>query len=572
VDFGLAEGLKFCSKSEIIYYSVLGENMAELPEIPGYEVLSQLGEGGMSTVYLGIQKKLNRKVAIKILEPSLLKKKRIEERFMKEAQIAANLHHSNIIQVFDTGKVEDYHYTIMEYLEESLKDRMQQSPENKIPPKMALKITRKIMSALDYAHWQGVFHRDIKPDNIMFRQDSTPVLMDFGISLLFDVPVETDRLTREGIIMGTIHYMSPEQCLNKKDIDGRSDIYSLGVVLYEMLTGKKPYEGDSQLNIAFKHTKDPIPRLTGGLSQYQPLIDGMMAKKKDDRVSSGAQFMELLEKIESSPAGSAAPPVKPQFEQPKVMLQPTPSPQPGLRPSPPGTTAPEEAPIKRKDPIMASPYKPPEPINERFKSFIKTSIEKLKSFTTQVNQNFASSTTKMVEKVDPVMNKPIMKKLLLTVLPGLVLLIILAIIIFAPGSPGSIDSNQQPGTILPFLRELFEQAPRYHQELNLARELYQKGDYKSLSEARKKINELKEIVIIPEVEDLEIKINNSINLLQKDFNSYYDAAIDYYYKDKNLDKAAESIQKAKEIYTTKELLELEALIEEEINDRGTKKK
>lgn len=528
--------------------------MAELPEIPGYEILSQLGEGGMATVYLGIQKKLNRKVAIKILEPSLLKKKRIEERFMKEAQIAANLHHSNIIQVFDTGRIENYHYTIMEYLEESLSERMQQSPGNKLAPKMALKITRKIMSALDYAHWKGVFHRDIKPDNIMFRQDSTPVLMDFGISLLFDVPVETDRLTREGIIMGTIHYMSPEQCLNKKDIDGRSDIYSLGVVLYEMFTGKKPYEGDSQLNIAFKHTKDPIPRLTGELSQYQPLIDGMMAKKRDDRVSSGAQFMELLEKIESSPAGSTAPTAAPQPGQSPTI------PQPGF------TTAKRKEPI-RKDPTMSSPYKPPEPINERFTSFIKTNIEKLKSFIHQVNQNFASSTTKMVEKVDPVMNRPIMKKLLLTVLPGLVLLIILVIIIFAPGSPGTNDSNQQPGVVLPFLNELFKQAPRYHRELDLARELYQKGDYKSLSEARKKINELKEIVIIPEVEDLEIKINNSINLLQKNFNSYYDAAIDYYYKDKNLDKAAESIQKAKEIYTTKELLELESVIEKEIKGR-----
>jgi serine/threonine protein kinase len=546
--------------------------MAELPEIPGYEILSQLGEGGMSTVYLGIQKKLNRKVAIKILEPSLLKKKRIEERFMKEAQIAANLHHSNIIQVFDTGKVEDYHYTIMEYLEESLKDRMRQYPEHKIPPKMALKIARKIMSALDYAHWQGVFHRDIKPDNIMFRQDSTPVLMDFGISLLFDVPVETDRLTREGIIMGTIHYMSPEQCLNKKDIDGRSDIYSLGVVLYEMLTGKKPYEGDSQLNIAFKHTKDPTPGLPGELSQYQPLIDGMMAKKRSERISSGAQFMELFEKIESSPAGSAAPPVEPQPEPPKETPQPAPLIRPESTSTPPAATVPGFVPVKRKDPIMSSPYKPPQPIKERFKSFIKTSIEKLKSFINQVNQKSASSTAKMVEKLDPVMNKPIMKKLLLTVLPGLVLLIILAIIIFAPGSPGSSNSNQPPGTVLPFFSELFEQAPRYHRELNLAREFYQKGDYKSLREAQKKIDELKKIVIIPELEDLEMRINNSIDLLQRDFNSYYDAAIDYYYKEKNFDKAAESIQKAKEIYTTKELLALEALIEEEIKARGTKKK
>jgi serine/threonine protein kinase len=546
--------------------------MAELPEIPGYEILSQLGEGGMSTVYLGIQKKLNRKIAIKILEPSLLKKKKIEERFMKEAQIAANLHHSNIIQIFDTGKIQNYHYTIMEYLNESLKDRMRQNPENKIPPKVALKITRKIMSALDYAHWQGVFHRDIKPDNIMFRQDSTPVLMDFGISLLFDVHEASDRITKEGIIMGTIHYMSPEQCLNKQDIDGRSDIYSLGVVLYEMLTGKKPFEGDSQLNIAFKHTKEPIPRLPKELSQYQQLIGGMMAKKRDDRISSGAQFMEMLGKIESSPAVSTVPPVELKPGQPGETPKPAPSIRSESTSSPPATPAREFVPEKWKDPTISSPYKPPEPVMERFKSLIKASLEKLKSFFSQVNQKFVSFTEKMVEKLDPVMNKPIVKKLLLTVLPGLVLLIILAIIIFAPDSPGTRVSSQQPGTGLHFLGEILEQAPQYHRDLNLARELFQKGDYKSLAEARKKINELKENVIIPEVEELEIKINNSISLLQRDFNRYYDEAIDFYYKEKNFEKAVESIHKAKEIYTTKELLDLEALIEKEIKVRGPKKK
>ncbi len=549
--------------------------MADLPEIPGYEILSRLGEGGMSTVYLGIQKKLNRKIAIKILEPSLLKKKKIEERFLKEAQIAANLHHSNIIQVFDTGKIDDYYYTIMEYLEESLEDRMRQYPGRQMPPKMALKIIKEIMGALDYAHWQGVFHRDIKPANIMFRQDSTTVLMDFGISLLFDVQDQSSRMTREGITMGTVQYMSPEQCLSKRDIDGRSDIYSLGVVLYEMLTGKKPYEGDSQLNIAFKHTKEPIPRLPGELNRYQPLIDGMMAKNRDDRISSGAQFMELLEKIESSPTDFTAPAVERPLVQPKEIPRPGPSPQPGpaKQPgaisSPPKTTAQDFTPGTRKDVSISSPYKSAEPVKERLNSFIKTSLEKLKSFINQVKQKFVSFTEKMVEKLDPVMNKPVMKKIFLTVLPALVILIILAIVIFTPGSPGHRGINQQTGVGLPFFGQVFEQAPRYHRELKLAREFYQRGDYKSLEVARRKIAGLKKIAIIlgkeveEEVEELEMRINNGISLLQRDFNSYYDAAIDYYYKDKNLEKALESIQKAKEIYTTKELLNLETLIKEE---------
>jgi len=243
--------------------------MGNLPEIPGYEVLSQLSEGGMSTVYLGIQKNLKRKIAIKVLEPGLSKRKKIEDLFTQEAQIAANLQHSNIIQIFDAGKIHNYYYTVMEYLEESLKDRMQQYPDGKMPPKTAIKIIKKIMGALDFAHWQGVFHRDIKPNNIMFRRDSTPVLIDFGISLLFAVRDESDASAeKEEKIMGTIHYMSPEQCLNKRDIDGRSDIYSIGVVLYEMLTGKKPYEGETQLSIAVKHAKDPVPSLPGRLSLY----------------------------------------------------------------------------------------------------------------------------------------------------------------------------------------------------------------------------------------------------------------------------------------------------------------
>jgi serine/threonine-protein kinase PpkA len=320
--------------------------MSNLPEIPGYEVLSQLSEGGMSTVYLGIQKNLKRKIAIKVLEPGLSKKKKIEDLFIQEAQIAANLQHSNIIQIFDAGKIHNYYYTVMEYLEESLKDRMQQYPEGKMPPKTALKIIKKIMGALDFAHWQGVFHRDIKPNNIMFRRDSTPVLIDFGISLLFAARPESEVSTEEEEkIMGTIHYMSPEQCLNKRDIDGRSDIYSMGVVLYEMLTGKKPYEGETQLKIAIKHAKDPVPSLPGKLSRYQPLIDGMMAKKRKYRFSSGAQFMELLEKIDRSSAGDY-----------------------------------DYVPDEWEDTVITKFNQPPRTVKQRLKWFIKARVKKLKSF------------------------------------------------------------------------------------------------------------------------------------------------------------------------------------------------
>lgn len=268
--------------------------MADFPGIPGYKILSKLNTGGMAAVYLGIQEKLNRKVAIKILEPFLLKTKETAARFEQEAKTAASLSHSNIIQIHDTGKIDDYHYIVMEYLEESLRDKMNQNPKGKMHPEIALDIIDNLMNALDYAHFRGIYHRDIKPENIMFKQDSTPVLVDFGIARIFD---SYDELTGSGICMGTVDYMSPEQCQFPETVDGRCDVYSLGVVLYEMLTGKRPYKGKSYLSVVLKHIEAPLPILPQKLIRYQPLIDRMMEKNRVKRISSGPEFNHLLDKI-----------------------------------------------------------------------------------------------------------------------------------------------------------------------------------------------------------------------------------------------------------------------------------
>lgn len=269
--------------------------MIDFPGIPGYKIIGELGKGGMARVFLGIQEKLNRQVAIKVLEPSLFQKESTVVRFENEARTAAGLNHSNIITILDTGKIGEYYYIVMEYLEESLKERMEYCPGCKIPPETALAIINNIMTALDYAHIKGIYHRDIKPENIMFRQDNTPVLVDFGIARVLH---STDELTRSREILGSIHYVSPEQCRGDKDIDGRSDIYSLGVVLYEMLTGENPYDDDSPpMSIILKHTQDPVPRLPRKFSRYQPLIDKMMAKNREDRISNSRQFDQLLEEI-----------------------------------------------------------------------------------------------------------------------------------------------------------------------------------------------------------------------------------------------------------------------------------
>jgi serine/threonine protein kinase len=268
--------------------------MTDFPEIPGYKIVSKLNTGGMAAVYLGIQEKLNRKVAIKILEPFLLKTRETALRFEQEAKTAASLSHSNIIQIHDTGKIDDYHYIVMEYLEESLRDKMNLNPNGKMHPEIALDIIDNLINALDYAHFRGIYHRDIKPENIMFKQDSTPVLVDFGIARVFD---SYDELTGTGICMGTVDYMSPEQCQFPETVDGRSDFYSLGVVLYEMLTGKRPYKGKSYLSVVLKHIEAPVPCLPHKLNRYQPLIDKMMAKDREKRISSGPEFNHLLDRI-----------------------------------------------------------------------------------------------------------------------------------------------------------------------------------------------------------------------------------------------------------------------------------
>lgn len=334
--------------------------MADFPEIPGYRIISKIGEGGMAAVYLGIQEKLNRKVAIKILAPSLLKDEVTKVRFERETKTTANLQHSNIVQIFDTGYVGDYYYIIMEYLEESLKERIKR--EGKIPPKIALEIVEAIMGALDYVHFNGVYHRDIKPDNIMFRHDSTPVLVDFGIARLFE---SKDELTREGQSMGTVHYMSPEQCKGRRDVDSKSDIYSLGAVLFEMLTGKKPYEGEVLVSVVLMHIQHPVPRLQEELNLFQPLIDRMMAKHKDERLRSGAEFKQFLEKILNSSRGSTPPPIE---SAPHPVEEPPPS-QPLESPPPPD----------REKSKSFSFRKPTKDIKSLFGKYLESIMKKLRS-------------------------------------------------------------------------------------------------------------------------------------------------------------------------------------------------
>jgi len=263
--------------------------MTKLPQIPGYQVIKKLGQGGMADVYLGIQEKLQRQVAIKVMIPLLFRDEQFSKRFIKEAQTAAQLNHPNIITIHDVGEAGDSYYIVMEYLEESLSQRLKK--KGFFPPLEALAVVKMIACALDYAHKKGFIHRDIKPDNIMFRADGTAVLVDFGIARAMDA---TTHLTRTGMSIGTPHYMSPEQCKGEK-IDGRSDIYSLGVQFYEIITGEVPYKAENTAGIIIKHIQDPIPRLPDRLRRYQPLIDKMMAKEREKRFQTGEELIRFID-------------------------------------------------------------------------------------------------------------------------------------------------------------------------------------------------------------------------------------------------------------------------------------
>ena len=249
-------------------------------EIPGYRLLRQLGRGGMATVYLAVQESVDREVALKIMSPALLVDPNFGERFLREAKIAARLHHRHVVGIHDVGRVGDFHYIAMEYLAGGpvlSKD----GPAR--PVSFALRVTREIASAVNYAQQKGFIHRDIKPDNILLRDDGSSALTDFGIARAND---SATRMTRTGSVVGTPHYMSPEQARGKQ-LDGRADLYSLGVVLYEMLVGRVPYHAEDSLAVGIMHITQPVPRLPESLAVLQPLMDGLLAKEPSDRFQTG---------------------------------------------------------------------------------------------------------------------------------------------------------------------------------------------------------------------------------------------------------------------------------------------
>ena len=260
-------------------------------EIPGYKILRQLGRGGMATVYLAMQESVQREVALKVMSPTLLADPDFGERFLREARIAAKLHHRNVVGVHDVGREGDYHYIAMEYLGGG---PVLHKDGSSRPAGFALRTIREIAGALHYAHAKGFVHRDVKPDNILLRDDGSAALTDFGIARASD---SATHMTRTGMVIGTPHYMSPEQARGRS-LDGRADLYSLGIVLYELLTGRVPFHADDSLAVGIMHITQPIPILPERLQAVQPLLNRLLAKQPEDRYQDGAAVADAIEQIE----------------------------------------------------------------------------------------------------------------------------------------------------------------------------------------------------------------------------------------------------------------------------------
>ena len=260
------------------------------PHIPGYRVERLIGSGGMASVYLAIQESLERPVALKVLDDP--ESAEYQERFLNEGRIIASLTHTNIVTVHDIGIAHRHLYISMEYVEGGdLRKRIRQG----IGTAEAFEIVEKIGNALKLAHDRGVIHRDVKPANILFRTDGTPLLADFGIAK--DYQRDSD-LTLDGSLVGSPYYLSPEQA-RAHPIDGRADIYSLGVILYEMLTGSKPFKGESAVDTVFKHLNDPLPMLPEELVRAQWIIDRMLAKQPEERFADTGELVEAVRQIKS---------------------------------------------------------------------------------------------------------------------------------------------------------------------------------------------------------------------------------------------------------------------------------
>ncbi len=283
------------------------EELSRLRRATGnrYRVMRRLGGGGMADVYVAEQAQLGRNVVIKVLHPHLARDEEVAERFRREAEAAAKLVHPHICAILDYGATEDVVFTVMPYFEGgSLADLIQKN--RGVDPARTASVAAQVACALDYAHRHGVVHRDVKPDNVLFDADGNAAITDFGIATArFHA-----RLTATGRAMGTPHYMSPEQAMGKL-VDGRSDIYAIGILLYESLVGFPPFDGGDAFSVSYKQVHEapvsPIDvnaRIPVALSE---IVMRCLAKSPNSRYARGNDLADaLIAFLRGAPDASAA--------------------------------------------------------------------------------------------------------------------------------------------------------------------------------------------------------------------------------------------------------------------------
>jgi serine/threonine-protein kinase PpkA len=260
-------------------------------QLPDYSIEREIGRGGMASVYLAVQRKFGRLVAIKVMQTGIGQSAEFAQRFVREARIVAQLNHPGIVQVYDAGVANDRYYLVMEYLRGGDLNRRL---ERGLHMQALLGVVKDLARALDYAHAKGYVHLDIKPENILFREDGSAVLSDFGIARIL-ARQDSERVK----VLGTPQYMSPEQAMGRA-VDARSDLYSLGIVFYQMLTGDVPFKADTERTVGVKHLQDPVPRLPVHLAQFQPVLERLLAKQPDNRFQSGAELIKALDQLRVS--------------------------------------------------------------------------------------------------------------------------------------------------------------------------------------------------------------------------------------------------------------------------------
>ncbi|MGA8262650.1 MAG: protein kinase [Arenicellales bacterium] len=260
-------------------------------EIPGYLVQHELGQGGMARVFLAVQKSLEREVALKVLSTELVSDPEFCQRFLKEGKTLARLSHPHVVTIFDSGEHEGIYYMCMELVRGgTLEDRI---AKGELSLAQSIEVLKQVAGALEWSHGKGLVHRDIKPGNVLFRDERTAVLSDFGIAK--SISKNATRMTAAGLAIGTPAYMSPEQA-SGRELTARSDQYSLGVMLYEMLTGKVPYVGETSLSVVVQHLQAPVPALPDEHEVLQPIVEKMMAKDPNDRFTTLEEMTVALER------------------------------------------------------------------------------------------------------------------------------------------------------------------------------------------------------------------------------------------------------------------------------------